>query len=916
MNKPRPLDGRDAEALLAGIAGRLAAADPAAQAWLRALAEPATPQRPARLRHGEEATSALLAGAAAAFSAVIARFDRLPDDLRHDYVTRHLGLRPAPAVPDRIIVDFPAHEVAEPLVLPAGSGLASDAQGAGRRYRSDEALTLLPWRLTSLYGYRQVGAGRDRFVRHAVADGALVEPVTPFGDDDDQAVVWAACQWYLCSAGLAAARRGTRLTIRLVAAGPSPESAAEALLGVDWSVSTADGALALPLAEVGIEGRDVVARLAMPVDPGIAAEAIPGLPPGLPWLRLAPRTAAAAVAARALTCGDVALSIDADDLPVRRFFADGQPLDPGAPFLPFGPTPSPGASFAIADDAVFALRLRHLAIEPVPADGALAVFAVEPTHNGGGLRWESLHGEAWQPLMPGTGAASATFGQTVGFDTAAHGVVAGRDPYTGNRLLRCRLADADFGWQRYLRRQQAFTVEVMAQAQRRESLPGRLLRALRTRLGRAEPAPAVPPAPPPPLRLSGARMSFRSQPLLLSTGELASLGAPDGLCPLPLGRDQDGRLAPFRGLGDCSLLILGLADGSEEQEAAIHLHLEARPMHGATAQLRLRYLDPLRGLVPLEVSDGTQGLRRSGFMRFHTPERWPAVPCPVLPAVRGPGDAEATHWLVLEADSHTVAERLLSLSLNAVPATGVIGAEAGAEAAAVPAPARLLLTHAISGISGASVVRTIRVAQPAESPQRFLARAAGACRHRQRAVAPWDVERLVRDRFPGIALVRCLRPDVDRLHAEANRLRVVVVPDADQRFPTLDAEVQQEIRAYLAGLGPQLAGIELLDPSYTEVAVEARVRARPGLVLAQVRADLEAALTRFLQPYSRSGGRQHFGHPVLLSRIRHFVAGQATLRAVDHLAFAGAHAGLAAVTPERPDGIITSARRHQLEVGT
>jgi hypothetical protein len=916
MSSHSPIDRRDANALLAGIAARLGASE---QPWLRELVDAAVENRPARLRHPEEATSALFAGVAAAFAAVITRFNRLPDDLRYDYVTRHLGLSPAAATPERIIVDFPKHEISDPVQLVRGTELTTGTQAAGGRYQIDEPLTLLPWRLNSLYGYRQVGAGRDRFVRHEIAEGALVEPVSPFGEVDDAAVSWAACQWYLASPDLLAARQGTRLTIRLQAVQPAPENGADVLLGMDWNASADDGSIALLKPTITVDGHDVVVVLTMPADIAPTAEVIPGIPPGLPWIRLGPRTATAAAAARNFSCGEVELTIDADDLPLQQFFADGQPLDPGAPFLPFGPTPSAGSSFAVGEDAMFGLRLKTLAIEPLPADGALALFAIDPTHAGGCLRWEALRDGAWKPLMPADGASTSTFGQTVCFDPDPRQVLADHDETTGTRRVRCRLADADFGWQRYLHDHQAFIIEVMARGQRQGSLVGQLGRALMAQLGREEPAAALPPVPPAPPRLSGVRLSFRSAPLRMSRGELTSLGAPDGLCPVPLLADQAGRLAPFRGFGDCGLLILGLAGGTADRQSALYLHMEARPTPDRErGTVLLRYLDPTRGLLPLTVLDETQGLTRSGFIRFLTPASWPAVPCPVLPAYRGPGDASATHWLVLRVDAtvdtKSVAERLLNLGLNTVAATGVLADDGRVPDLTPPAPARLLLAQAINGISGASVVRTARFSQPVEPRAHFLNRAAGICRHRQRAVSPWDVERLVHDAFPGIALVRCLRPDVDHLHAQGDRLRVVVVPDVDQRFPSLAAEEQEEIRAHLAAIAPPLTAIELCDPLYIEVAVAARVQARPGLVVAQVRADLARALTRFLQPLSRTGGRQLLGKPLLLSRVRHFVASQPGVLLVESLDFAGVHAGLTVVLPEPADGLITSARRHRLEV--
>ena len=65
----------------------------------------------------------------------------------------------------------------------------------------------------------------------------------------------------------------------------------------------------------------------------------------------------------------------------------------------------------------------------------------------------------------------------------------------------------------------------------------------------------------------------------------------------------------------------------------------------------------------------------------------------------------------------------------------------------------------------------------AEEDRAFYTRVSERLRHKQRASAQWDYERLVLERFPQIYKAKCLAADVTKNPDDPGRVEVIVIPD-------------------------------------------------------------------------------------------------------------------------------------------
>ena len=151
----------------------------------------------------------------------------------------------------------------------------------------------------------------------------------------------------------------------------------------------------------------------------------------------------------------------------------------------------------------------------------------------------------------------------------------------------------------------------------------------------------------------------------------------------------------------------------------------------------------------IEVEDHTDGLLNSGIVTFSVP-RHESNTNTLLSA--------SMHWIraAVETKSDAVC-RLISVSAQALEATLIDKDNDPAFAAKVLEPgtiAKLLQPSA----------KVKKIIQPyptfagrgAELPRAFYTRVSERLRHKDRAIAPWDYERLILEAFPGIYKVKCL----------------------------------------------------------------------------------------------------------------------------------------------------------------
>lgn len=143
--------------------------------------------------------------------------------------------------------------------------------------------------------------------------------------------------------------------------------------------------------------------------------------------------------------------------------------------------------------------------------------------------------------------------------------------------------------------------------------------------------------------------------------------------------------------------------------------------------------------------------------------------------------------------------------------------------------------------------------RPAERPQVFYTRVSERLRHKQRALSPWDFERLVLEAFPQIYKAKCIPAT---LGPRPGSVTVIVIPDirearpSDELAPRVSAATLRRIAEYLRSRAPTGASIEVRNPDYVPVRIRLGARFRDSVDVGFALRQLNRDLVRFLSPWA------------------------------------------------------------------
>lgn len=268
------------------------------------------------------------------------------------------------------------------------------------------------------------------------------------------------------------------------------------------------------------------------------------------------------------------------------------------------------------------------------------------------------------------------------------------------------------------------------------------------------------------------------------------------------------------------------------------------------------------GFAAAAVDDRTGGLLDSGIVTLAVPDD-ASDDNTILPG--------GLHWV--RGVVHTASDAVCRLSLVAAQAVKATYAENGNDPAF---PAKPLPPGTISKLAEPdAAVKSIGQPFPgfggraAESPAAFATRVSERLRHKDRAIALWDYERLILEAFPSIYRVQCLNhtryepndagTGVYRELAPGH-VTVVTIPvqqAGDRRDPLrpfTSLGVLARIQAFLAARLPCFVTLHVRNPQFEEVHVDFRVRLRDGSDETFAVNRLREEITRFLSPWAFAGG--------------------------------------------------------------
>ncbi len=268
------------------------------------------------------------------------------------------------------------------------------------------------------------------------------------------------------------------------------------------------------------------------------------------------------------------------------------------------------------------------------------------------------------------------------------------------------------------------------------------------------------------------------------------------------------------------------------------------------------------------LTDTTYGFNNSGIITFDIP-RDLSNKNEILP--------KKMHWIraALRGDASRM-PKVLHLATQAVTATWVNNGSDNTHLQQALAP------NSIKGLeTGVAQVRKVLQpfksfgGRPGETRLEFYTRTSERLRHKGRAVAAWDFERLVLEQFPNIFQVKCVTHVGYENFVKKGSVVLVVVPRLEEgagRLPMVNNTTLEAIREYLIPLASPFIEIEVRNPIFERVKISAGVRFEKGKNNGTFLKKLNQEIMGFMCPWLYGKNRElelggQMGKDVVLSFI-------------------------------------------------
>ncbi len=279
-----------------------------------------------------------------------------------------------------------------------------------------------------------------------------------------------------------------------------------------------------------------------------------------------------------------------------------------------------------------------------------------------------------------------------------------------------------------------------------------------------------------------------------------------------------------------------------------------------------------------DVEDHTGELLNSGIVTFAMP-RDATCNNTILP--------DGMHWIraAVTSDSDAVCR----LHMVAAQALEVTFMNKGNDPAF---PAKTLVAGTISKLDQpvAAIKKIIQPfatfgGQEAEAPKEFYTRISERLRHKDRAIALWDYERLILEAFPQIYQAKCLNhtqytPDTYKELAPGH-VTVVTIPSQqfqslrDPLRPYTSLGLLEKIETFLGKRFSCFVKLHVRNPQFEEVRTEFNVRLYDGFDETFYVKKLKETITRFLSPWAYIDGKSpSFGGKIYKSVLINLVEEQ------------------------------------------
>jgi hypothetical protein len=285
------------------------------------------------------------------------------------------------------------------------------------------------------------------------------------------------------------------------------------------------------------------------------------------------------------------------------------------------------------------------------------------------------------------------------------------------------------------------------------------------------------------------------------------------------------------------------------------------------------------------VADGTNGLLTSGIIVFNVPAEADQ---------RHTVLTDGLHWLRagVTANTNAVCD-LIDIKAQAVTAEFKDQGN-DADFLSRPLPAKSIKKLVVKQAAVKSITQpyaSFGGAMP-EKGRQYYTRVSERLRHKGRAIAIWDFERLVLEKFPEIHRVKCINhstyghagatdePAIDSSEFAPGFVTVIVIPQLDNKNavdplePRASLKTLERIRQFLAGRMSPFAArrLKVINPLFEQIEVVCGAMFYPAYDRGETELKLNRDIVRFLSPWAYEQGRDIvFGGRVHRSMILNFI---------------------------------------------
>lgn len=164
-----------------------------------------------------------------------------------------------------------------------------------------------------------------------------------------------------------------------------------------------------------------------------------------------------------------------------------------------------------------------------------------------------------------------------------------------------------------------------------------------------------------------------------------------------------------------------------------------------------------------------------------------------------------------------------------------------------------------------------------ESDTNYYIRVCERLRHKERAIALWDYERLILQAFPGIHKVKCINHASEDSFYDPGNTLIVVVPDLTNKNavnpfqPKVDKNTLDEVYTFLNAHSSSWVMHHVRNPFYELVKIFVRIKLKIGFEFNYYEKIIDQALQQFLCPWLNNKSDIHFGGKVTKSQIIKFL---------------------------------------------